>query len=119
MVGEPDSRRLFDAQSCLELRLARFLSLGRWLWRGQDPSAARFPESYGAVAAAEALTTGQTETDASGYGSVRLCAGGPKDSSGRIWVPWEAETANASPAFLKVKRFIWLTLTWLTPRGSV
>ena len=107
MVGETDAQRLFDAQSCLELRLARFLSLGRWLWRGQEPSLGRFRESSGAVvAAAEGAAMDQTETGVRGYdGSARPGRpGGPKGtSSGGIWVPWEAEVANASPAFLKVR----------------
>lgn len=108
VVGETDARRLFDAQSCLELRLARFLSLGRWLWRGKEPSLGRFPENSGSVAAAaEAASMGQTETGVRGCdGSARAGRpGGLKGgSSGGIWVPWETEVANASPGFLKVKR---------------
>lgn len=103
-ASEPDLQRLFDAQSCLELRLSRFLSLGRWLWHGQMPGPeVRFRENSGVVAPSEAVAMrGRTAMDVRGGGLAGPISGGPNNSGSGIWVPWEAEVANASPGFLKV-----------------
>ncbi|CAM9506680.1 unnamed protein product [Ectocarpus sp. 4 AP-2014] len=113
-VSQPHVERLFAAQSNLELRVARSLSLGRWLWRGVNFSSA-YPA---AVAAAPAAAAGNSVgNDGAGVtgdgggltsagipllgGSQVDGAGGGGGGGGGMWVPWEAEAANASPERLK------------------
>ncbi|CAB1116935.1 unnamed protein product [Ectocarpus sp. CCAP 1310/34] len=114
-VSQPHVERLFAAQSNLELRVARSLSLGRWLWRGVNFSAAYAAAAAAAAAAAPGnsagIDGGGVTGDGGGFTSagILLCggsrvdgAGGGGGGGGGIWVPWEAEAANASPERLKV-----------------
>ncbi|CAM9300985.1 unnamed protein product [Ectocarpus sp. 12 AP-2014] len=113
-VSQPHVERLFAAQSNLELRVARSLSLGRWLWRGVNFSAAY----AAAVAAAPTAAAGNSSGfdgagvtgDGGGFTSAGIPlldgsrvdgAGGGGGGGGGIWVPWESEAANASPDRLK------------------
>lgn len=114
-VSQPHVERLFAAQSNLELRVARSLSLGRWLWRGVNFSAVY----AAAVAAAPAAAAGNSAGidgagvtgDGGGFtsagipllGGSRVDGAGGGGGGGGIWVPWEAEAANASPERLKVR----------------
>lgn len=100
----PYVERLFAAQSSLELRISRSLSLGRWLWRGVN-----FSEMHSAATAAAAIAAAATRED-DGQGAGKNGGGGGGINSGAalappvggIWVPWETEAANASPECLKV-----------------
>ncbi|CAN0061404.1 unnamed protein product, partial [Ectocarpus fasciculatus] len=113
-VSQPHVERLFAAQSNLELRVARSLSLGRWLWRGVNFSAAYAAAVAAAPAAAAGNSVGNDGAGVTGDGGGFTSAGMPLlggyrvDGVGRgcrggggIWVPWEAEAANASPERLK------------------
>lgn len=101
-VSQPHVEQLFAAQANLELRIARSLSIGRWLWRGNNSSelwaAAKFRGGVGPAA-----------SDNGGLGSNGL-AGSPEPRGGTlggdgkgVWVPWETEAANVSPEHLKAR----------------
>ncbi|CAM9739027.1 unnamed protein product [Ectocarpus sp. 12 AP-2014] len=113
-VSQPHVERLFAAQSNLELRVARSLSLGRWLWRGVNFSAAYAAAVAGAPAAAAGNSAGIDGAGVTGDGGGFTSAGiplvggsrvdgggGGGGGGGGIWVPWEVEAANASPERLK------------------
>lgn len=104
-VSQPHVERLFAAQANLELRIARSLSLGRWLWRGIN-----FSELWAAAESGDGL--GPAGVSGTGRGGTFGLVGPPESrgelAHGRgkgVWVPWETEAANASPECLKVSKW--------------
>lgn len=102
-VSQPHVEQLFAAQANLELRIARSLSLGRWLWRGVN-----FSELWATAKVEGGLWPEAGDDGGGGGGKVGLGRppvprGGLQDGGGRgVWVPWEMEAANSSPERLKV-----------------
>lgn len=100
-VSQPHVEQLFATQANLELRVARSLSFGRWLWRGVNFSELWATEAFsGCHRPGESGSGGGKCFDLAG---PSVPQGGTALGNGRgVWVPWETEAANASPECLRV-----------------
>eukprot|EP00752_Nemacystus_decipiens_P003626 g3342.t2 len=101
-VSQPHVEQLFAAQANLELRMARSLSLGRWLWRGNNFSELWATAKVGVGLGLGLEAGGHGGGGNDGLGESSVPRGGSQDGSSRgIRVPWETEAANSSPERLK------------------
>eukprot|EP00903_Cladosiphon_okamuranus_P016054 g14821.t2 len=100
-VSQPHVEQLFAAQAILELRKTRSLSLGRWLWRGNNLSELWAAAKFGGGVAPVATENGLTGAPREPRGRTQGGGDGKK-----VWAPWEVEAANASPEPLKARAWI-------------